>query len=74
MIVSRQHYIMLHPFSRHSRGAVDVLTLSIFWSSRFFEQSMFRRSRSFGTVLSCAFDVLVWSIFWSSQCFGVVNV
>ena len=39
MIVSRQHYIMLHPFSRHSSGAVDVLTLSMLWSNLCFLSS-----------------------------------
>ena len=26
-VVSRQHYIMLHPFACHLSGAIDVLTL-----------------------------------------------
>ena len=29
-VVSRQHYIMLHPFVSHSSGVIDVLKLSMF--------------------------------------------
>ena len=35
-VVSRQPYIMLHPFACHLSGAIDVLTLLMFWTNQCF--------------------------------------